>query len=82
MIFENKVINLPKGDEFMFYPISANEIVFYYKNEILKKKKMILDQIIRFETQNVTVDCDVICQISNNHLCKCIDGNISVVDIE
>ena len=35
MIFENKVINLPKGDDFMFYPISANEIVFYYKIELV-----------------------------------------------
>ena len=82
MIFENKRINLPNGEDFMFYPISEKEFIVYYKNKVLKKKKMIVDKIVRFETQKFDVDCDFVCQISNEHICKCIDGNISVVDVE
>ena len=82
MIFENKVINLPKGDVLSCFVFGENELRLYLKNDGIKMKKIKLGNIVRCENQKSEFDCEFVYQISKKHLCKCINGNISIVDID
>lgn len=82
MIFGNNLLNLPSGSNMSLFAFDENKLIIYFYNNGLKKKKLILDRINRYENLDQKYDCEYIYQISSNHLCLCFDGNISVVDCE
>ena len=81
MIFKNKIIRLPDGDNLSLHIDSENELTLYLTDGVIKKKLLKLDKIFRCKSVPVQYDCDCVIQISDKHLCLCSDGNIAVVEI-
>ena len=82
MIFKNKIIKLPDGDNLSLYALNEKSFVLYLNKDRLKKKKLILENIIRCENLNFDYNGEFAKQISANSLCLCFDGNISIVNCE
>ena len=81
MIFENRVIILPKGDILSCFAINESDLFLYLNDGELKKKKIKLGDIVRCENLKSNFNCEYVYQISNDHLCKCINGNVTVEEI-
>ena len=81
MIFKNRFINLPDGENLSLYVTDDGVVNLYLFNEKIKKKKLSLEGVVRTENEEVDFDCEKIIQLSDKHLCLCLDGNISIVEV-
>ena len=79
MIFKDKLIRLPDGDNFSFVPQDSNLVEICYFNNGLNKKKLILGKIVRCEGVVFAYNGDFAKQLSNDHMCLCVNGNMSIV---
>ena len=82
MIFKNKFIKLPDGDNLSLYATGENTFNLFVSNGEIKKKRLTLGNIVRCENLKDEFACDYIEQISDEYLCLCFDGNISLLKNE
>lgn len=82
MIFKNKKIKLPNGENLTMFPQDENVMHLYLKNEGVVKKKIILGNIVRCENLSGKWQGDALFELSKNHLCVCLGGSISIIENE
>lgn len=82
MIFKDRIIKLPSGQNLNFFATNENSgWLYFYKNGI-KKKQLIFGNIFRCISLSYESNCEYVKQISDDFVCMCFDGNISIVKNE
>lgn len=79
MIFKNKIIKLPDGENISLFAKDEKKMNLFFYNNGLKKKLLTLENIVRCESAQVDYACDCVVQVSTKRLCLCYNGNITIV---
>lgn len=82
MIFKNKKIRLPAGENLTFFALDENSVYLYLYKDGIKKKRIIFGNIVRCESLPYKVNCEYVKQLSEDDICLCFDGNISILKNE
>lgn len=82
MMFKNKIVKLPDGENLTLFAKDKDIMHLYLKKDGIKKKKIILGKIVRCENLEKQKNCDCLFEISNEHLCLCLGSNMSIIKNE
>ncbi len=79
MIFKDKIINLPSGDNLSVYPLAEDKLILYIKNTLVKSKLITLSQIVRCQLVKGEYACDAVIRLSDSHICLCQGTSMSII---
>ena len=79
MIFKDKIISLPDGENLSIYPLSKDKLLLYSKDTLTKTRLITLSQIVRCQLVRGEYNCDAVIRLSDDYVCLCKGTSISVV---